>query len=81
MSNDEKTTSQNSGKKTNSTRNQAPVKVIRVGAIAASIWKRQTSTGFEYLDFRSAGAGSSKMGNVKATRKTSSRITKRLCSR
>jgi hypothetical protein len=28
-----------------------PVKVIRNGAIAASIWKRQTSTGFEYLDF------------------------------
>lgn len=32
-------------------RNQQPVKVIRVGAIAASIWKRQTSTGFEYLDY------------------------------
>ncbi len=28
-----------------------PVKVIRCGAIAASIWRRQTSTGFEYLDF------------------------------
>lgn len=27
------------------------VKTIRNGAIAASIWKRQTSTGFEYLDF------------------------------
>lgn len=32
-------------------RNQSPVKVIRCGAIAASIWKRQTSTGFEYLDY------------------------------
>ncbi len=28
-----------------------PVKVIRNGAVAASIWQRQTSTGFEYLDF------------------------------
>jgi len=25
--------------------------MFRVGAIAASVWKRQTSTGFEYLDF------------------------------
>jgi len=30
---------------------QKPVKMFRVGAIAASVWKRQTSTGFEYLDF------------------------------
>ena len=30
---------------------QQPVKTIRNGAIAASIWKRQTSTGFEYLEF------------------------------
>jgi hypothetical protein len=30
---------------------QQPVKTIRKGAIAASIWKRQTSTGFEYLEF------------------------------
>ncbi len=30
---------------------QKPVKTIRNGAIAANIWKRQTSTGFEYLDF------------------------------
>lgn len=28
-----------------------PIKTIRNGAIAASIWKRQTPTGFEYLDF------------------------------
>lgn len=28
-----------------------PVKTIRNGAIAANIWKRQTPTGFEYLDF------------------------------
>ncbi len=51
MSNNEKTTPQNNSKKPASTRNQSPVKVIRVGAIAASIWKRQTTTGFEYLDF------------------------------
>lgn len=30
---------------------QRPVKVIRVGAVAASIWRRQTPTGYEYLDF------------------------------
>lgn len=30
---------------------QKPVKVFRAGAIAASVWKRQTPTGFEYLDF------------------------------
>ena len=30
---------------------QKPIKMFRVGAIAASVWKRQTSTGFEYLDF------------------------------
>lgn len=40
-----------SNRKNASQRNQSPVKVIRCGAIAASVWKRQTSTGFEYLDF------------------------------
>jgi hypothetical protein len=30
---------------------QKPLKVLRVGAIAASVWRRQTPTGFEYLDF------------------------------
>ncbi len=50
MSNNNKTNIQNNNKPA-STRNQTPVKVFRVGAIAASIWKRQTSTGFEYLDF------------------------------
>ena len=29
----------------------APVKIIRHGAIAASIWKRQATSGFEYFDF------------------------------
>ncbi len=28
-----------------------PVKTIRQGAIAASIWKRQSPSGFEYFDF------------------------------
>lgn len=30
---------------------QKPIKTFRVGAIAANVWKRQTPTGFEYLDF------------------------------
>ena len=34
-----------------SEKNQQPVTTFRAGAIAASIWRRQTSTGFEYLDF------------------------------
>jgi len=29
----------------------APVKTCRQGAIAASIWKRQATSGFEYFDF------------------------------
>ncbi len=29
----------------------APVKTIRHGAIAASIWKRQATSGFDYFDF------------------------------
>ena len=29
----------------------APVKTVRRGAIAASIWKRQATSGFEYFDF------------------------------
>ncbi len=29
----------------------APVKTIRHGAIAASVWKRQATSGFEYFDF------------------------------
>lgn len=28
-----------------------PVKVVRQGAVAASIWKRQTPNGLEYYDF------------------------------
>ena len=50
MSNQTKTKSQED-KPSGSKPNQHPIKVIRQGAIAASIWKRQTATGFEYLDF------------------------------
>ena len=32
-------------------KNRHPIRVIRNGAIAASVWKRQTSSGLEYLDF------------------------------
>ncbi len=49
MSQTKKETEQSTDKK-NPT-NKSPIKVIRCGAIAASIWKRQTSTGFEYLDY------------------------------
>ena len=30
---------------------EKPVKMVRHGAIAASIWKRQAPSGFEYFDF------------------------------
>lgn len=50
MSNETKTKSHQE-RSSDRKQNQHPVKVIRMGAIAASIWKRQTATGFEYLDF------------------------------
>ena len=28
-----------------------PIKMVRHGAVAASIWKRQSPSGFEYYDF------------------------------
>ena len=40
--------------KSSATENQAaqqPVKVVRRGVIAASVWKRQTPSGFPYYDF------------------------------
>lgn len=40
-----------------------PVKVFRNGAVAASIWPRQTSTGFEYLDFSLSRSWKLKSGN------------------
>lgn len=30
---------------------EKPIKVVRKGAIAASIWERQTPTGLKYFDF------------------------------
>ena len=30
---------------------ERPVKMVREGAVAASIWKRQASNGLEYFDF------------------------------
>ncbi|MDZ4852072.1 MAG: hypothetical protein SGI77_22520 [Pirellulaceae bacterium] len=35
-------------KKTTTTK---PIKMVRHGAVAASIWKRQSPSGFEYYDF------------------------------
>jgi hypothetical protein len=31
--------------------NTKPVKTVRHGAVAASIWRRQAPSGFEYFDF------------------------------
>lgn len=42
---------------------QAPIEVIRRGAIAASIWNRQTATGFEYLDFSISRSWKTKTGD------------------
>lgn len=33
------------------TQKSAPVRVFREGAVAASVWQRQTGTGFAYYDF------------------------------
>ena len=48
--NTKKTTADNTKKPANPSKPQ-PVKVCRNGAIAASIWPRQTATGFAYFDF------------------------------
>ena len=48
--NTKKTTGDNTKRPSNPEKPQ-PVKVIRNGAIAASIWCRQTGTGFAYFDF------------------------------
>ena len=37
--------------KSETSENSDPVKVIRKGAIAASIWRRQSPNGFAYYDF------------------------------
>lgn len=48
--NTKKTTDNNVKKPANPSKPQ-PAKVFREGAIAASIWPRQTATGFAYFDF------------------------------
>jgi hypothetical protein len=40
-----------------------PVHIVRRGAIAASIWKRQTATGHEYFDFSISRAWKSTSSN------------------
>lgn len=40
-----------------------PVKVIRHGAIAASIWQRQAQSGYEYFDFTLSRAWKSQTGD------------------
>ena len=41
---------------------ETPIHTIRRGAIKASIWRRQTPTGFEYLDFTIARTWAQKNG-------------------
>ena len=43
--------------------NQQPVTTIREGAVAASIWCRQSSAGMEYLDFSLSRSWKSKSGD------------------
>ena len=45
------TTSNDKKPKSPSSESSQPVKVIRHGAIAASIWQRQSPAGFAYFDF------------------------------
>ncbi len=40
-----------------------PVKVFRCGAIAASVWPRQTATGFRYLEFSLSRSWKTKSGD------------------
>jgi len=56
---------------------QQPVKTIRRGAVAASIWKRQTPTGFEYLDFSLSRSWKLKSGEKEAFSKGFLFATKR----
>ena len=43
--------------------NQQPLKTIREGAVAASIWSRQSSTGHDYLEFSLSRSWKSKSGD------------------
>ena len=42
--------------------NQQPVITIREGAVAASVWRRQSSAGMEYLEFSLSRSWKSKSG-------------------
>lgn len=56
-------TRRSSSTKKKTARGAAPLlTTIRQGAIAASIWRRQTSTGFEYLDFSLSRSWKTKNG-------------------
>jgi len=55
------TTSQKNPEK-NAEKSTRPVQTFRCGAIAASIWRRQTATGFEYLDFSLSRSWKTKNG-------------------
>jgi len=37
--------------KSTSSQKPSPIRVFRKGAVAASVWQRQTGTGFAYYDF------------------------------
>src|SRR5437868_6133701 len=43
--------------------NQQPVTTIREGAVAASIWRRQSSAGLEYFEFSLSRSWKSKSGD------------------
>lgn len=48
---------------TKTTKAERPVHMVRRGAIAASIWQRQTQTGFAYYEFTVSRAWKSKTGD------------------
>ncbi len=51
-------------KKTPPAAKQHPVHVIREGAVAASIWQRNTAHGMSYLEFTLARSWKSKAGST-----------------
>lgn len=48
---------------TTSDSNQQPLETIREGAVAASIWSRQSSAGHDYLEFSLSRSWKSKSGD------------------
>jgi len=53
----------NNKKTTSKSANERPVHIVRRGAIAASIWQRQTQTGFAYHEFTLSRSWKSKSGD------------------